>query len=261
MSFLHPAGPVIDLGVNIDHVATVRNARGTVYPDPLRAALLAEQAGADVITLHLREDRRHIRDADVLAIRPQLLTRMNLEAAVTREMIDFACQVRPRDVCLVPERREEVTTEGGLDVIRYYKEVEAAVKQLAGEGIRVSLFIDADEQQIAAAAALGAPVIELHTGRYAEAEEEEEVARELARIKLGVRAGVKHGLRVNAGHGLHYTNVQQIAAIPEIHELNIGHAIVAHALFVGWEHAVREMKAIMVDARLGLHLGQDQIET
>jgi pyridoxine 5-phosphate synthase len=261
MSFLHPAGPVIDLGVNIDHVATVRNARGTLYPDPLRAALLAEQAGADVITLHLREDRRHIRDADVLAIRPQLLTRMNLEAAVTRERIDFACQVRPRDVCLVPERREEVTTEGGLDVIRYYKEVEAAVKQLAGEGIRVSLFIDADEQQIAAAAALGAPVIELHTGRYAEAEEEEDVARELARIKLGVRAGVKHGLRVNAGHGLHYTNVQQIAAIPEIHELNIGHAIVAHALFVGWEHAVREMKAIMVDARLGLHLGQDQIET
>jgi pyridoxine 5-phosphate synthase len=261
MSFLQPAGPVIDLGVNIDHVATVRNARGTVYPDPLRAAMLAEQAGADVITLHLREDRRHIKDADVLAIRPQLLTRMNLEAAVTREMIDFACQVRPQDVCLVPERREEVTTEGGLDVIRYYKEVEAAVKQLAGEGIRVSLFIDADEQQIAAAAALGAPVIELHTGRYAEAEEEEEVARELARIKLGVRAGMKHGLRVNAGHGLHYTNVQPIAAIPEIHELNIGHAIVAHALFVGWEHAVREMKAIMVDARLGVALGNPSSET
>jgi pyridoxine 5-phosphate synthase len=176
-------------------------------------------------------------------------------------MIDFACHVRPQDVCLVPERREEVTTEGGLDVIRYYKEVEAAVKQLSGEGIRVSLFIDADEQQIAAAAALGAPVIELHTGRYAEAETEEEVARELARIKLGVRAGVKHGLRVNAGHGLHYTNVQPIAAIPEIHELNIGHAIVAHALFVGWEHAVREMKAIMVDARLGVHLGHDQVQT
>jgi pyridoxine 5-phosphate synthase len=211
--------------------------------------------------LHLREDRRHIKDADVLAIRPQLLTRMNLEAAVTQEMVDFACQVRPQDVCLVPERREEVTTEGGLDVIRYYKDVEAAVKQLAGEGIRVSLFIDADEQQIAAAAAVGAPVIELHTGRYAEAEEEEAIARELARIKLGVRAGVKHGLRVNAGHGLHYTNVQPVAAIPEIHELNIGHAIVAHALFVGWEHAVREMKAIMVDARLGVHLGHDQIET
>lgn len=261
MSFLQPKGQVIDLGVNIDHVATVRNARGTVYPDPLRAALLAEQAGADLITLHLREDRRHIKDADVLAIRPQLLTRMNLEAAVTQEMIDFACQVRPQDVCLVPERREEVTTEGGLDVIRYYKEVESAVKQLAGEGIRVSLFIDADEQQIAAAAAVGAPVIELHTGRYAEAEDEEEVARELARIKLGVRAGVMHGLRVNAGHGLHYTNVQPIAAIPEIHELNIGHAIVAHAVFVGWEHAVREMKAIMVDARLGVALGNPSTET
>jgi pyridoxine 5-phosphate synthase len=261
MSFLQPAGPVIDLGVNIDHVATVRNARGTVYPDPLRAALLAEQAGADLITLHLREDRRHIKDADVLAIRPQLLTRMNLEAAVTQEMIDFACTVRPQDVCLVPERREEVTTEGGLDVIRYYKDVEAAVKQLAGEGIRVSLFIDADEQQIAAAAAVGAPVIELHTGRYAEAEDEETVARELARIKLGVRAGIKHGLRVNAGHGLHYTNVQAIAAIPEIHELNIGHAIVAHAVFVGWEHAVREMKAIMVDARLGVALGNPSSET
>jgi pyridoxine 5-phosphate synthase len=261
MSFLHPAGPVIDLGVNIDHVATVRNARGTIYPDPLRAALLAEQAGADLITLHLREDRRHIKDADVLAIRPQLLTRMNLEAAVTQEMIDFACQVRPQDVCLVPERREEVTTEGGLDVIRYYKEVESAINQLMAEGIRVSLFIDADEQQIAAAAAVGAPVIELHTGRYAEAEDANEVARELARIREGVRAGIRHGLRVNAGHGLHYTNVQPIAAIPEIHELNIGHAIVAHALFVGWEHAVREMKAIMVDARLGVALGHQQAET
>jgi pyridoxine 5-phosphate synthase len=261
MSFLQPKGQVIDLGVNIDHVATVRNARGTVYPDPLRAALLAEQAGADLITLHLREDRRHIKDADVLALRPQLLTRMNLEAAVTQEMVDFACLVRPQDVCLVPERREEVTTEGGLDVVRYYKDVEAAVKQLTGEGIRVSLFIDADEQQIAAAAAVGATVIELHTGRYAEAEDEEEIAREIARIKLGVRAGIRHGLRVNAGHGLHYTNVQPIAAIPEIHELNIGHAIVAHALFVGWEHAVREMKAIMVDARLGVALGNPSAET
>ena len=252
MSFLQPAGQVIDLGVNIDHIATVRNARGTVYPDPLRAALIAEQAGADLITLHLREDRRHIKDADVLAIRPQLATRMNLEAAVTQEMIDFACKVKPQDVCLVPERREEVTTEGGLDVIRYQKEVEAAIRQLKGEGIRVSLFIDADEQQIAAAAAVGAPVIELHTGRYAEAENAEEHAHELERIKVGVRAGVKHGLRVNAGHGLHYTNVQPIAAIPEIHELNIGHAIVAHALFAGFENAVREMKAIMVAARLGV---------
>ncbi len=253
MSFLEPVGPVIDLGVNIDHIATVRNARGTVYPDPLRAALLAEQAGADLITLHLREDRRHIKDADVLAIRPQLATRMNLEAAVTKEMIDFACQVKPQDVCLVPERREEVTTEGGLDVIRYFDEVEAAVRQLKGEGIRVSLFIDADAAQIAAAAQTGATVIELHTGRYAEAEGAE-VAREIERIKVGVAAGVKHGLVVNAGHGLHYTNVQPIAAIKDIAELNIGHAIVAHALFAGWENAVREMKAIMVAARLGVRL-------
>ncbi|THC46282.1 pyridoxine 5'-phosphate synthase [Massilia sp. Mn16-1_5] len=254
MSFLQPVGPVIDLGVNIDHIATVRNARGTVYPDPLRAALLAEQAGADLITLHLREDRRHIKDADVLAMRPQLATRMNLETAVTQEMIDFACQVRPQDVCLVPERREEVTTEGGLDVIRYFKEVEMAVKQLKGEGIRVSLFIDADEAQIAAAQQTGATVIELHTGRYAEAEGAEAL-HELERIKLGVAAGVKHGLVVNAGHGLHYTNVQPVAAIRDIAELNIGHAIVAHALFAGWENAVREMKAIMVAARLGVSLG------
>jgi pyridoxine 5-phosphate synthase len=253
MSFLQPAGPVIDLGVNIDHIATVRNARGTVYPDPLRAALLAEQAGADLITLHLREDRRHIKDADVLAIRPLLNTRMNLEAAVTQEMIDFACRVLPQDVCLVPERREEVTTEGGLDVIRYYQQVAAAVRQLQGEGIRVSLFIDADEQQIEAAAAVGAPVIELHTGRYAEAEGAE-LAYQLERIRLGVRAGVARGLKVNAGHGLHYTNVQPIAAIAGIDELNIGHAIVAHALFAGWENAVREMKAIMVAARLGVSL-------
>lgn len=254
MSFLQPVGQVIDLGVNIDHIATVRNARGTVYPDPLRAALLAEQAGADLITLHLREDRRHIRDADVLALRPQLATRMNLEAAVTREMVDFACRVRPQDVCLVPERREEVTTEGGLDVIRYFKEVEAAVRQLKGEGIRVSLFIDADEAQIGAAAETGATVIELHTGRYAEAEGEAALA-ELGRIRMGAAAGVRKGLVVNAGHGLHYTNVQAVAAIGDITELNIGHAIVAHALFAGWENAVREMKAIMVAARLGVTPG------
>lgn len=253
MSFLQPTGPVIDLGVNIDHVATLRNARGTVYPDPVRAALLAEQAGADLITLHLREDRRHIKDADVVTIRPRLATRMNLEAAVTQEMIDFACTVRPQDVCLVPERREEVTTEGGLDVVRYYKEVEAAVRQLQGEGIRVSLFIDADEQQIAAAAALGVPAIELHTGRYAHAHGAE-LEYELERIKAGACSGVAHGLKVNAGHGLHYSNVQAIAAIGEIGELNIGHAIVAHAVFAGWENAVREMKAIMVAARLGVAL-------
>jgi len=253
MSFLQPSGTVIDLGVNIDHIATVRNARGTRYPDPIRAALLAEQAGADLITLHLREDRRHIKDADVLAMRPELMTRMNLEAAVTQEMIDFACRVKPQDVCLVPERREEVTTEGGLDVVRYYQQVEAAVKQLQGEGIRVSLFIDADEQQIAATAALGAPVIELHTGRYAEAEGAA-VAPELERIRAGARFGVQQGLVVNAGHGLHYTNVQAIAQLQDIRELNIGHAIVAHALFAGWENAVREMKAIMVAARLGVTL-------
>jgi pyridoxine 5-phosphate synthase len=255
MSFLQPSGPVIDLGVNIDHVATLRNARGTSYPDPLRAALIAEQAGADVITLHLREDRRHIKDADVIALRPQLMTRMNLEAAVTQEMIDFACSIRPQDVCLVPERREEVTTEGGLDVIRYYKQVEAAVKQLQGEGIRVSLFIDPDEKQIAATAELGAPVIELHTGRYAEAEGVE-LAHELERIRAGARFGVERGLKVNAGHGLHYTNVQAIAALEDIGELNIGHAIVAHAIFAGFENAVREMKAIMVAARLGVTLAR-----
>jgi pyridoxine 5-phosphate synthase len=253
MSFLQPNGPVIDLGVNIDHVATLRNARGTTYPDPIRAALIAEQAGADLITLHLREDRRHIRDADVIAMRPQLMTRMNLEAAVTGEMVDFACRIDPQDVCLVPERREEVTTEGGLDVVRYYKEVEAAVKQLKGQGIRVSLFIDADEQQIKAAAAVGATVIELHTGRYAEAEGAAQ-ARELERIKAGTRFGVQAGLKVNAGHGLHYQNVQAVAAIADIGELNIGHAIVAHAVFAGFENAVREMKAIMVAARLGTRL-------
>ena len=253
MSFLQPTGPVIDLGVNIDHVATLRNARGTSYPDPLRAALIAEQAGADLITLHLREDRRHIKDADVIALRPLLATRMNLEAAVTQEMIDFACKIRPADVCLVPEKRTEVTTEGGLDVIRYFKQVEAAVKQLQAEGIRVSLFIDADEQQIRAAADVGATVIELHTGRYAEAEGAH-LASELERLRLGVGAGVRHGLKVNAGHGLHYTNVQAVAAMADIGELNIGHAIVAHAVFAGFENAVREMKAIMVAARLGTRL-------
>lgn len=253
MSLLHPTTPVIDLGVNIDHVATLRNARGTVYPDPLEAALMAEEAGADCITLHLREDRRHIRDADVIAIRPQLSTRMNLEAAVTPEMLDFACRIKPQDVCLVPERREEVTTEGGLDVAGRFKDVQAAVRQLQAEGIRVSLFIDAEPAQIQAAAEAGAPVIEIHTGRYAHAQTEAEVQKELERVRIGVLDGVRHGLKVNAGHGLHYTNVQAIAAIAEIEELNIGHAIVAKALFIGWPNAVKEMKSIMVAARLGLH--------
>jgi pyridoxine 5-phosphate synthase len=253
MSLLHPNSPVIDLGVNIDHVATLRNARGTSYPDPVQAALLAEEAGADLITLHLREDRRHIKDADVEAIRPQLRTRMNLESAVTPEMLDFACRIKPQDVCLVPERRAEVTTEGGLDVVKQFQDVSAAIKQLQAEGIRVSLFIDADTEQIKAAAEAGAPVIEIHTGRYADAHAEEDQQRELERVRQSVLEGVKLGLKVNAGHGLHYTNVQAIAEIPEIVELNIGHAIVAQAVFIGWQNAVKEMKAIMVAARLGLH--------
>lgn len=250
MSFLQPNSQIIDLGVNIDHVATLRNARGTTYPDPIRAALLAEEAGADVITLHLREDRRHIKDADVVAIRPLLLTRMNLESAVTTEMVDFACRIKPQDVCLVPERRAEVTTEGGLDVIRYFTQIQAAIKQLQAENIRVSLFIDPDAEQIQAAAEAGAPVIELHTGRYADAHTPEQQARELLRVKSGAREGVKLGLKVNAGHGLHYANVQAIAAIADITELNIGHAIVAQAVFTGWQAAVSEMKAIMQRARL-----------
>lgn len=253
MSLLHPSTPVIELGVNIDHVATLRNARGTPYPDPVQAALLAEEAGADGITLHLREDRRHIREADVEAIRPQLRTRMNLESAVTPEMIEFACRIKPQDVCLVPERREEVTTEGGLDVARYFTQVETAVKQLRAEGIRVSLFIDPDAIQIRAAADAGAPLIEIHTGRYADANTETAQQEELERVQAGVIEGVKRGLKVNAGHGLHYTNVQAIAAIPEIAELNIGHAIVAQAIFIGWQNAIKEMKAVMVAARLGIH--------
>ena len=257
MSFLQPTGPIIDLGVNIDHVATLRNARGTTYPDPIQAALQAEQAGADVITLHLREDRRHMRDADVIAIRPLLCTRMNLESAITSEMLDFACRIKPQDACLVPERRAEVTTEGGLDVVRYFPQVRAAVKQLKAEGIRVSLFIDADIEQIQAAYEAGAPVIELHTGRYADAHDAAEQHKELERIKEGAIQGSRIGLKVNAGHGLHYANVQSIAAIRDIGELNIGHAIVAHAIFVGWQNAVREMKAIMVAARLaGLKAAQ-----
>lgn len=249
MSFLNPNTAVIDLGVNIDHVATLRNARGTIYPDPLQAALLAEQAGADVITLHLREDRRHIKDADVEQIRPRLTTRMNLESAITEEMLEIACRIQPQDVCLVPERRNEVTTEGGLDVIRFFDDVKRACDRLAKAGIRVSLFIDADPEQIRASAEAGAPVIELHTGRYADTEGDEQ-QQELERIRTGVASGVRHGLKVNAGHGLHYTNTQAIAAIPDIAELNIGHAIVAHAVFVGWENAVREMKAIMTQSRL-----------
>jgi len=239
---------ILELGINIDHVATLRNARGTVYPDPLKAARLAEEAGADLITLHLREDRRHIKDADLMALRPLIQTRMNLECAVTPEMIDIACRVRPHDVCLVPEKREEVTTEGGLDVIGHFEAVKAATTQLKAAGIRVSLFIDPDERQIQAAKDIGATVVELHTGRYADLLGEKQT-QELERIRKAARFGKSIGLRVNAGHGLHEGNVMPVAAITELSELNIGHAIVAEALFKGWQKAITDMKALMVQGR------------
>jgi pyridoxine 5-phosphate synthase len=239
---------MIRLGVNIDHVATLRQARGTRYPSVVQAALLAEGAGADSITLHLREDRRHIQDADVHTLRSLLQTRMNLEMAVTDEMVGIALQVHPQDVCLVPERREELTTEGGLDVVRYFSKVKQACERLGDAGIRVSLFIDADEAQLDAARSAGAPVVEIHTGAFADATGMEQRATEFHRIENAVVHGMANGLEVNAGHGLHYHNVQQVAAIPGIGELNIGHAIVARALFVGWENAVREMKNLMVGA-------------
>ncbi|MGE8620190.1 MAG: pyridoxine 5'-phosphate synthase [Achromobacter spanius] len=240
---------MIELGVNIDHVATLRQQRHTAYPDPVAAALRAEDAGADLITLHLREDRRHIQDADVYAIRPLLRTRMNLECAITAEMLEIACAVKPQDVCLVPEKRTELTTEGGLEVAGAMDAVTDAVGLLVEAGIRVSLFIDPDPVQIAAAAKTGATVIELHTGAYAEAQGDAAEA-ELQRIRLAVVEGLRHGLRVNAGHGLHLGNVSPVAAIDGISELNIGHAIVAQAVFDGWEKAVRDMKAVMVQARL-----------
>ena len=242
---------MIKLGVNIDHVATIRQARGTRYPSVVQAALRAEQSGADSITLHLREDRRHIQDADVYSLRSLLQTRMNLEMAVTEEMLGIALEVLPQDVCLVPERREERTTEGGLDVIGNFEKVKNICQRLGQMGIRVSLFIGPDVDQIDAAKAAGAPVIELHTGTFADAEHEFEQMHELNRIKQAVVHGVNTGLAVNAGHGLHYHNVKQIAAIPGIEELNIGHAIVAHALFVGWDNAVREMKALMIEGARG----------
>jgi pyridoxine 5-phosphate synthase len=239
---------MIKLGVNIDHVATIRQARGTKYPSVVQAALRAEQSGADSITLHLREDRRHMQDADVYALRSLLQTRMNLECAVTDEMIDIALEVAPQDVCLVPERREERTTEGGLDVAGNFAKVQKAVQKLSAAGIRVSLFIGPDIAQIDASKKTGAPVIELHTGTFADAENPKDKARELQRIKDAVAHGLKLGLVVNAGHGLHYHNVHEIAAIPGVDELNIGHAIVAHALFVGWDNAVAEMKLLMKES-------------
>ncbi|HED39856.1 MAG TPA: pyridoxine 5'-phosphate synthase [Chromatiales bacterium] len=237
------------LGVNIDHVATLRQARGTRYPDPVQAAIDAEQAGADGITLHLREDRRHIQDRDVRLLKEILQTRMNLEMAVTEEMISIASEVRPEYVCLVPERREELTTEGGLDVVGHESKVENACKRLADAGSTVSLFIDADKAQIDAALRCEAPVIEIHTGHYADLTDESAQLIELTKIEEAVSYAHQCGLQVNAGHGLHYHNVEPVAAIKEIVELNIGHAIISRALFIGLQQAVREMKALMRDAR------------
>lgn len=233
------------LGVNIDHVATLRQQRLGVYPDPVQAALIAEEAGADLITLHLREDRRHIQDDDVYRMRPLLKTRMNLECAITPEMIDIACRVKPQDVCLVPERRQELTTEGGLDVLGHQQLVREAIEKLQDAGIRVSLFIDPDVAQVQAAAKLGAPVIEIHTGAYAQAQDQQQ-AQELERVRLAMLAGLDLGLQVNAGHGLHYENVQQIVALEHLRELNIGHSIVSRAIFDGFFKAVSDMKALLV---------------
>jgi len=238
----------IFLGVNIDHVATLRQARRGRYPDPVHAALAAEVAGADSITLHLREDRRHIQEQDVRALRPLLQTRMNLEMALTEEMLAIACQVRPADCCLVPERRAELTTEGGLDAAAQVARLRVANAQLAQAGVRVALFIDPEPRQIEAAAASGAPVVELHTGAYAEASGAA-AATELERLRAAARLAASLGLTVHAGHGLNYHNVRPVAALREIVELNIGHALIAHALFVGLSAAVREMKALMREAR------------
>jgi pyridoxine 5-phosphate synthase len=235
------------LGVNIDHVATVRQARGTAYPSVIEAARLAENAGADSITVHLREDRRHIQDADVKALLTNTRTRINLEMAVTPEMLDIAVAHRPADVCLVPEKREELTTEGGLDVVANQHAIREAVARLRQAGIRVSLFIDPDLDQLSAAAEAGAPVVELHTGTYADASGEEQ-ERELRRLREACVAGHALGLQINAGHGLHLANVGAVVGLPHMTELNIGHSIVARAIFVGLEAAVREMKQAMQSA-------------
>ncbi|MCH9692921.1 MAG: pyridoxine 5'-phosphate synthase [Gammaproteobacteria bacterium] len=236
------------LGVNIDHVATLRQVRGTSYPRPMDAAEMAERAGADSITVHLREDRRHIQDSDLPEIAKVMRTHMNLECAVTSEMLDIAVQTAPTDVCLVPEKRAELTTEGGLDVKGQLDTVSAACAKLTAAGIRVSLFIDPDKEQLNAAVAAGAPVVELHTGAYADAEGDEQAA-ELQRVVDAAAYGDSLGLVVNAGHGLHYQNVAAIARIPQIVELNIGHAIVARAVFDGLSNAVSAMKRLMLEAR------------
>lgn len=237
------------LGVNIDHIATVRQARGTRYPDPVHAAMIAELAGADGITLHMREDLRHIQARDVQMIKAIIQTRMNLELAVTESMLDFAATIKPEHACLVPEKREELTTEGGLDVVGQFGLVVNAVKRLAAIGSEVSLFIDADEKQIDAAVATGAPVIEIHTGRYADALTAAEQKKELMRIIQATEYAAGKGLIVNAGHGLNYHNVKAIAAIPQLHELNIGHAIIARALFSGLHDAVKDMRQLMLEGR------------
>jgi pyridoxine 5-phosphate synthase len=235
------------LGVNIDHVATVRQARGTSYPSVIAAAEYAERGGADSITVHLREDRRHIQDRDVTALCKRCATPINLEIAVTAEMLDFALEHSPSDVCLVPEKRAELTTEGGLDVLAHQQEIANATRILSAAGIRVSLFIDPDVQQISAAHEVGAPVIELHTGTYADSEGAVQEA-ELERIHIAALHAHQLGLQVNAGHGLHYTNVQPIVRIPHMVELNIGHAIVARSIFIGLEAAVREMRQLIHSA-------------
>ena len=237
------------LGVNIDHIATLRNARGTTYPDPVQAAFIAEQAGADGITIHLREDRRHITDRDLMLISQTVQTRLNLEMAVSEEMIEIACQTQPDFCCLVPEKRQEVTTEGGLDVVGNEEKVADAIKRLSLAGIKVSLFIDPDHEQINAADRVGAPFIEIHTGAYADAEDEQAQEKEFVRIRDAVTYAASKGLKVNAGHGLHYHNVQRIAALPELYELNIGHAIIGRAVFSGLAPAVEEMKRLMREAR------------
>ena len=239
----------IFLGVNIDHIATLRNARGTKYPDPIHAAEVAERAGADGITIHLREDRRHIKDRDVRILRETIQTRMNLEMAVTDEMVDIALKIQPEYVCLVPEKREELTTEGGLDVAGHIEKIKHATKALSEAGIKVSLFIDADREQIDAAKACGAPYVELHTGHYADAENDDDQQDELKKIAAGASYAADLGMIVNAGHGLTYHNVAPIAVIPEIHELNIGHSIIGRAAFDGLHKAVADMKVLMVEAR------------
>ncbi|MFC3121103.1 pyridoxine 5'-phosphate synthase [Agaribacter flavus] len=239
----------IFLGVNIDHIATLRNARGTNYPCPVHAADIAERAGADGITVHLREDRRHIKDSDVYLLKETINTRLNLEMAVTDEMLAIADKVRPEFCCLVPEKREELTTEGGLDVAGNLDRIKQACTQLSEQGTLASLFIDADEKQIEASVDVGAPYIEIHTGQYAEAKSEREAELELTKLVQGVEYATRLGLKVNAGHGLHYHNVKPIAAIPQLVELNIGHAIIARAAFDGLAKAVSDMRALMQEAR------------